>query len=331
MQNLLEIKDLKIKTLRNKEEVMLLDKVNLNIAPGQCLGIVGESGCGKSITANSLLKLLPYPLSVSSGNAMFKSPSLGMVDLLNLEENAMRGIRGKEIAMIFQEPMTSLDPIFTIERQMKEALEFHHPHMPENEKHERCVEVLKQVNIPRIEQTLASYPHQLSGGQLQRIMIAIALINTPALLIADEPTTALDVTIQAQILELMNNLKHEQNASVMFITHDLGVIAETSEQVAVFYSGHIVEEASAEELFYRPAHPYTEGLIRSISSLNEKGNQLYSIPGNVPPGGELKSYCRFYDRCKYAEDSCKRGLPMLVEVAPKHYCRCFRHSMEVEV
>ncbi|MDO5022835.1 MAG: ABC transporter ATP-binding protein [Eubacteriales bacterium] len=330
MENLIEIKGLRISTLRKKETVRLLDKVDLNIAPGECLGIVGESGCGKSITANSLMGLLPYPLSVTSGTALFNSPKFSEVDLFSCPKEVMRQIRGSEISMIFQEPMTSLDPIFTVEDQMKEALEFHFPNMSEKEKIKRCKDVLRQVNIPRIDQTLKSYPHQLSGGQLQRIMIAIALINSPKLLIADEPTTALDVTIQAQILDLINTLQEEKGASVIMITHDLGVIAETSDRVAVFYSGHIVEEAPVAELFEKPAHPYTQGLLKSIYSLNLEGDTLFSIPGSVPLGGELKPHCRFYDRCEKRQDRCLKGLPALVEIAPKHKCRCFLHSEEEE-
>ena len=328
--NLVEIKDLRITTRRKKETVRLLDKVDLNIVSGECLGIVGESGSGKSITANSLMGLLPYPLKVASGSAMFNSPMFSKVDLFSCPKDKIQKIRGREISMIFQEPMTSLDPIFTIEDQTKEALEFHFPNMQEKEKLERCKEVLKKVNIPRIEQTLKCYPHQLSGGQLQRIMIAIALINSPKLLIADEPTTALDVTIQAQILDLINTLQEKHDASVIMITHDLGVIAETSDRVAVFYSGHIVEETTAEELFSKPAHPYTKGLLKSIYSLNEGGDTLYSIPGSVPAGGELKTHCRFYDRCIKRQDSCLRGLPAFVEIAPNHKCRCFLHSEELE-
>ncbi len=328
--NLVEIKDLRITTQRKKKTVRLLDKVDLNVPRRECLGIVGESGCGKSITANSLMGLLPYPLKVASGTAVFDSPTLSKVDLFSCPKEKIRKIRGREISMIFQEPMTSLDPIFTIERQMKEALEFHFPNMGENEKLDRCKEVLRQVNIPRIEQTLKSYPHQLSGGQLQRIMIAIALINSPKLLIADEPTTALDVTIQAQILDLINNLQQEKDASIIMITHDLGVIAETSDRVAVFYSGHVVEETSAEELFSNPAHPYTKGLLKSIYSLNEGGDTLFSIPGSVPAGGELKKHCRFYDRCSRRLERCLEGLPALVEIAPNHKCRCFLHSEEQE-
>lgn len=330
MEHVLEITDLKINTLRGKETVPLLDKVSLKVGRQQCLGIVGESGCGKSITASALLQLLPYPLSVTGGSAFFTASNQARMDLLTLPPKLMRGIRGREIAMIFQEPMTSLDPIFTIQQQMFEALHFHYPHMTHADKLDKSLSMLRKVNIPRPEQTLASYPHQLSGGQLQRIMIAIALMNNPRLLIADEPTTALDVTIQMQILELMNELKETNDASVIMITHDLGVIAETSQHVAVFYAGHIVEEAPVNELFHHPQHPYTKGLLQSISSLTGDSRQLYAIPGIVPPGGSWAAHCRFAARCSHASGRCLTDVPALTEVAPGHFCRCFLHSQEVE-
>lgn len=330
MEHLLEIRNLKISTPRGKNLVPLLDKVSLNVPKGQCLGIVGESGCGKSITATSLLQQLPYPLRVTEGTTAFDSFQHGKVDLLTLPSKKMRNIRGREIAMIFQEPMTSLDPIFTIQQQMFEALQFHFPRMSHKEMLDKCLSMLVKVNIPRPEQTLSSYPHQLSGGQLQRIMIAIALMNDPRLLIADEPTTALDVTIQMQILDLMNELKESNDAAVLMITHDLGVIAETSQHVAVFYAGHIVEEAPVMELFHHPQHPYTKGLLKSISSLSGDSNLLYAIPGIVPPGGSWDAHCRFAARCEYASEKCLKDVPALTEVASGHLCRCFLHRQEVE-
>ncbi len=328
MQNLLEIENLKITALRGKKTVPLLDTVSLKVQKKQCLGIVGESGCGKSITASALMDLLPYPLKTAGGTAMFHSKLFGEIDLLQQNAHVMKSIRGREIAMIFQEPMTSLDPVFTVEKQMAEALLFHFPSMGAGEVKARSLDMLHRVHIPRPEQTLSSYPHQLSGGQLQRIMIAIALINDPRLLIADEPTTALDVTIQCQILDLMNELKEKSDSSVIMITHDLGVIAETSEYVAVFYAGHIVEEAPAAELFRHPQHPYTVGLLRSISSLQGKGKDLYAIPGIVPPGGAWPACCRFASRCGHAAKQCLEGMPALSEIAPRHLCRCFLHDKE---
>ncbi len=329
METLVELRGLQIETPRGKNIIKLVDTVDLTIKKKQSFGIVGESGCGKSVTASALMQLLPYPLRASQGTAMFASLT-GDVELLSMPTDAMRRLRGKEISMIFQEPMTALDPIFTIEFQMREALEFHHSGLSQKEMTEKCLEMLRKVNIPRPEQTLSCYPHQLSGGQLQRVMIAIALINNPRLLIADEPTTALDVTIQAQILDLMNELKESRDTSIIMITHDLGVIAETCEEVAVFYAGQVVEKAPVVELFHQTAHPYTQGLLRAVTSLGGAEKTLYTIPGIVPPGGMWQKGCRFADRCAYCEDRCRGEMAALVEIAPGHFCRCFRHSQEVE-
>ena len=329
MENLLEIRNLKIVIPRGKNKVRLLDHVDMNVQKKQSFGVVGESGCGKSITANAVLGLLSYPMFLSEGSIRFDSRE-GEKELLKLSKQDMRKLRGQEISMIFQEPMTSLDPIFTVEMQMYEALMFHHPGMSHKEMRERALEMLHRVNIPRPEQTLLSYPHQLSGGQLQRIMIAIALINDPRLLLADEPTTALDVTIQAQILKLMNDLKEQNDTSIIMITHDLGVIAETCEEVAVFYAGQIVEQANVVELFHQTAHPYTSGLLQAVTSLGSENKKLYTIPGIVPPGGQWASGCRFADRCSRRMEKCAKGMPALTEVSPGHTCRCFLYSEEVE-
>lgn len=329
MENLVEVRGLQIQTPRGKSIVKLVDTVDLTIKKKQSFGIVGESGCGKSITASALMQLLPYPLEANQGTARFDSLE-GEVDLLAMPAEQMRSLRGREISMIFQEPMTALDPIFTVEFQMLEALQFHQRNMPKQDMRERALEMLNRVNIPRPEQTLESYPHQLSGGQLQRIMIAIALINNPRLLIADEPTTALDVTIQAQILDLMNALKDTHDTSIVMITHDLGVIAETCEEVAVFYAGQVVERAPVVALFHQTAHPYTQGLLHAVTSLGGESKKLYTIPGIVPPGGEWPSGCRFADRCARRMDKCDKAMPALVEVGPGHACRCFLHSEEVE-
>ena len=329
MENLLEIRNLKITTLRGKTAVRLLDRVDMSVRKKCSFGVVGESGCGKSITASAILGLLPYPLRVSEGSIRYDSKD-GEKELLNLSKKEMRAVRGREISMIFQEPMTSLDPIFTVESQMFEALSFHHPGMSKNAMREKALDMLRRVNIPRPEQTLSSYAHQLSGGQLQRIMIAIALINAPRLLLADEPTTALDVTIQAQILKLMNDLKEQNDTSIIMITHDLGVIAETCEEVAVFYAGQIVEQAPVTELFSHPSHPYTLGLLRAVTSLGGENRKLYTIPGIVPPGGQWSEGCRFADRCGECMEKCKAHMPALTETAPGHLSRCFLHSGEAE-
>ncbi len=321
MENLVEIRGLRVETPRGKDIIQLVDTVDLTIRRKQSFGIVGESGCGKSVTASTLMQLLPYPLRAAEGTLLFDSLE-GPVDLRALPHEKMRKLRGREISMIFQEPMTALDPIFTVEYQMNEALEFHHPNLSKREMGDKIMDMLRKVNIPRPEQTLKCYPHQLSGGQIQRIMIAIALINDPRLLIADEPTTALDVTIQAQILDLMNALKESRDTSIIMITHDLGVIAETCEEVAVFYAGQVVEQASAPELFHHTAHPYTLGLLHAITSLGGEERLLYTIPGIVPPGGMWAKGCRFSDRCAQCMDRCRTEMPSLHEIAPGHLCRC---------
>jgi len=329
MENLLEIRGLRIETPREKRVVQLVDTVDLTVRNKQSYGIVGESGCGKSVTASAVMQLLPYPLRAAGEGTVHFDSLAGDVELLSLHPEKMRKLRGKEISMIFQEPMTALDPIFTVEYQMIEALEFHKPGMSKAEMGEIALAMLRKVNIPRPEETFKSYPHQLSGGQLQRIMIAIALINDPRLLIADEPTTALDVTIQAQILELMNELKESRDTSIIMITHDLGVIAETCEEVAVFYAGQVVEQAPVAALFHQTAHPYTAGLLRAVTSLGGAEKELYVIPGMVPPGGAWSKGCRFVERCEKAMGRCHQEMPALVEIAPGHNCRCFLHAREV--
>lgn len=329
MDNLLEIRGLRIETPRGRNTVALVDTVDLSVGRKQSFGIVGESGCGKSITASAMMQLLPYPLRVSRGEARFDGAG-GEVELFGMPQDRMRSLRGSEISMIFQEPMTALDPIFTVAFQMEEALVFHNGRLDKKEMRDVSLAMLRKVNIPRPEQTLACYPHQLSGGQLQRVMIAIALINNPRLLIADEPTTALDVTIQAQILDLMNGLKETRDTSIIMITHDLGVIAETCEEVAVFYAGQVVEQADAVSIFHRPSHPYTLGLLEAVMSLGGEKRTLYTIPGIVPPGGEWGAGCRFYDRCGRRMAKCAKAMPALTEGALGHRCRCFLHSEEVE-
>lgn len=324
MENILEVKNLSIDLAAKNSTKKLADNVSFNIGRKQSYGIVGESGCGKSITALSIMQLLSYPLKTSGGEIFFESES-GKTDLLSLKNNEMRKLRGKEISMIFQEPMTALDPIFTIEQQIVEALKFH-TDLNKNEMRSMALEMLKKVGIPRAEQILKEYPHQLSGGMLQRIMIAIALICRPRLLIADEPTTALDVTIQAQILELMNELKEIYDTSIIMITHDLGVIAETCEKVAVFYAGQVVEETDVVSLFHNTAHPYTTGLLKAVTSLGDKGRELYTIPGMVPAGGHTPKGCRFEERCGMSKDICRQKAPELVEIEKGHKCRCWLYG-----
>ncbi|HBV68670.1 MAG TPA: peptide ABC transporter ATP-binding protein [Clostridiales bacterium] len=324
MSDLLSIKNLDIELTTKSSTKKLVDNVSFNVGKKQSYGIVGESGCGKSITALSIMQLLSYPLKTSNGKILFQ-PETESIDLLKLKNNEIRKLRGKEISMIFQEPMTALDPIFTIEQQIIETLKFH-TDLNKAQMRDMSLNMLKKVGIPRAEQILKEYPHQLSGGMLQRIMIAIALICKPKLLIADEPTTALDVTIQAQILDLMNELKESYDTSIIMITHDLGVIAETCEKVAVFYAGQIVEETDVVSLFHNTAHPYSAGLLKAVTSLGDKSKNLYTIPGMVPTGGYAPVGCRFEERCDKAMEICRKRAPELIEIEDGHKCRCWLYG-----
>ena len=328
MEHLLEMRDLSIDLYRGKRTppVKLVEGVDLSIGKKRSFGVVGESGCGKSITCSSIMGLLSFPLSVGKGSSIRFACSDGQeVEITSLSPAGLRRLRGKEISMIFQEPMTALDPMYTIEAQIAEALSFHTA-MTKGEMHDAALEMLRKVKIPRPDQILKDYPHHLSGGMLQRVMIAIALINNPRLLIADEPTTALDVTIQAQILDLMNELRDGYDTSVIMITHDLGVIAETCEEVAVFYAGQVVEQASVEAIFHETAHPYTSGLLQSVTSLDSAQKELYTIRGAVPTAGNFSPGCRFADRCSRCMPVCKEKAPALTQVAPGHLCRCWLHA-----
>jgi oligopeptide/dipeptide ABC transporter ATP-binding protein len=290
--------------------------VSFEIAGGETLGLVGESGCGKSVTAYSILKLLPVPPAEYAGGEI----SFRGENLLTLDDKAMRRVRGDLISMIFQEPMSSLNPIMSIGAQITEAIREHRK-TSRSEAREIAVDMLRRVGIPSPENRFHEYPHQLSGGMKQRAMIAMALVCRPALLIADEPTTALDVTIQAQILELLNELQQELNMSVLLITHDLGVVAETCDRVAVMYAGKVVESASVTSLFSRPSHPYTLGLFRSLPTLGERKSQLEAIPGTVPSPLDFPSGCRFRTRCSMAQEVCKE-VPPLREIEPNHFAAC---------
>ena len=328
MEHLLEMRDLSIDLYKGKRvpSVKLVEGIDLDIGKKQNFGVVGESGCGKSITCSTIMGLLSYPLSVGKGSSIrFQKADGTEVEITSLHRSALRKLRGKEISMIFQEPMTALDPMYTIGEQINETLRFH-TDLNKAQMREAALEMLKKVKIPRPEQILADYPHHLSGGMLQRVMIAIALINNPRLLIADEPTTALDVTIQAQILDLMNELRESYDTSVIMITHDLGVIAETCEQVAVLYAGQVVEEAGVDEIFHNTAHPYTVGLLRSVTSLGGAQKELYAIRGTVPTAGNFSAGCRFADRCEHCMSICREQAPKLVEVSHGHKCRCWLHT-----
>jgi len=300
--------------------VPALDGVTFHIDKGETLGVVGESGCGKSVTALSIMQLIPQPPGrIVAGEIVFAGE-----DLRAKSEAEMQKIRGNDISMIFQEPMTSLNPVFTVGDQIAEAVELHQQRS-KKEARQKAVEMLRLVGIPTPEKRVHEYPHQLSGGMRQRVMIAMALSCNPRLLIADEPTTALDVTIQAQILELMKQLKRETGTAIMLITHDLGVVAEMAQRVIVMYAGKIVEQADVRSLFQNPLHPYTEGLLRSIPSINKEKERLYVIEGMVPNPVRMPAGCRFNPRCPYAMDICREQEPSLVEVGGR-LVSCWRQG-----
>ena len=318
--SLLEVKNLHTFFNTKKGIVKAVNDVTYSLEAGKTLGIVGESGSGKSVSAMSIIRLLDGNGYIESGSITFDGQ-----DILAASDKDLHHIRGNEISVIFQEPMTSLNPVFTVERQIGEVLMLHQ-HMSKKEAHAKAASLLADVKIPNPERVAKQYPFQLSGGMRQRVMIAMALACRPKLLIADEPTTALDVTIQAQILKLMNELKQQTGSSILFITHDLGVIHEMADEVAVMYCGQIVEKADAYTIFHKGvhSHPYTEGLMTSIPRLNTpKGKRLEAIPGAVPNPLYLPQGCKFGPRCKYCTEKCKQAEPELVEVAPNHLVRCF--------
>ena len=318
--SLLEVKNLHTYFKTKKGIVKAVNDVTYSLDAGKTLGIVGESGSGKSVSAMSIIKLLDGNGYIESGSITFDGK-----DILQCTDKEMYHIRGNEISVIFQEPMTSLNPVFTVERQIGETLQIHQ-NMTKKEARKRAVDLLADVKIPNPERVAKQYPFQLSGGMRQRVMIAMALACKPKLLIADEPTTALDVTIQAQILKLMNDLKAQMGTSILFITHDLGVIHEMADEVAVMYCGQIVEKAPARTIFHDGtySHPYTEGLMTSIPQLNTpKGEKLDAIPGSVPNPLYLHQGCKFGPRCKYCTKRCEEAEPPLQEVEPGHVVRCF--------
>lgn len=318
----LDVQGLRTSFFTEGEEIPAVDDVDFHINEGEILGIVGESGCGKSVTSLSIMGLVPNPPGkVVGGKILFNGE-----DLRFAKESRMREIRGNDIAMIFQEPMTSLNPVFTIGNQLIEAIKIHNKNWSKQKARERAIEMLKLVGLPRAEELLDEYPHQLSGGMRQRVMIAMAMVCNPKVLIADEPTTALDVTIQAQILGLMKKLNKELNTAIMLITHDLGVVAEVCDRIVVMYSGKVVEEGDVKTIFKNPKHPYTIGLIKSIPDMRKKQDRLYSIPGNVPKPGSIKQGCRFAARCESAFDKCRFETPELYEVESGHQVRCFLHE-----
>ncbi|MCG0276216.1 MAG: ABC transporter ATP-binding protein [Thermosediminibacteraceae bacterium] len=321
----MEIKDLTVKFFTDDGVVTAVDRVSFDIKRGETLGMVGESGCGKSVTSLAIMRLLPSPPArISSGNIIFEGE-----DLLAKSEAEMRRIRGNRISMIFQEPMTSLNPVLTVGRQISEAITLHQK-LSRKEAMERAVEMLRLVGIPNPDKRYYEYPHQMSGGMRQRVMIAMALSCNPKLLIADEPTTALDVTIQAQILDLIGRLKDQVGMSILLITHDLGVVAEMAQRIVVMYAGQVVEEAACEDLFENPLHPYTEGLLKSIPKLEGEKGRLHVIEGTVPNPLDLPPGCRFNPRCPEAAEICREKSPALLEMANGRRVRCFLRGSRPE-
>lgn len=314
---LLSVQDLKVYFSGNERIARALDGISYDVRKGETICLVGESGCGKTVSALTILRIIPQPPGeVMGGKILFNGQ-----DLLELSEEDMQKIRGNRIAMVFQEPMTSLNPVFTIGDQIKEAIVVHEQ-LEKNETLRRCIQLLKDVGIPSPENRLNDYPHQLSGGQRQRVMIAMALACNPDLVIADEPTTALDVTIQVQILDLFKELQEKRNMSLLYITHDLGVVANIADRIYVMYSGIIVEQGSTHDIFHNPCHPYTQGLLASLPSPSKRGSTLHSIPGAVPDPAYKPSGCPFHPRCEYATEICRSRFPEMCDYRDGHLSRC---------
>ncbi len=320
-ENLLDVRNLHTSFYTDEGIVKAVHDVSFSLEQGEVLGVVGESGCGKSVTALSIMGLIASPQGrIIQGQIYFEGQ-----DLLTLSEQEMQEIRGNRIAMIFQEPMTSLNPVYTIGNQIMEAITLHQ-HLRKKEARKKAIEMLHAVGIPNPEQRVDEYPHQLSGGMRQRAMIAMALSCNPSLLIADEPTTALDVTIQAQVLDLMNGLRTDFDTAIMFITHDLGVIADMADDVVVMYLGKIVEGSNVRSIYHDPKHPYTQGLMNSIPSLATQKERLVPIKGVVPDPFEVPVGCGFEPRCPHAMEICKKQIPPLKEVASQHWAACWLYK-----
>ena len=322
-QHLLEVDDLKMYFHTEDGVVHAVDGVSYTLDRGETLGVVGESGSGKSVTAMTIMGLISMPPGkIEGGSVTYRGH-----DLLNMSEEEMQHVRGNDIAMIFQDPMTSLNPVYKIGRQVGEGLRLHRGYS-KAEALERATELLDLVGIPEPEKRVNEYPHQFSGGMRQRVMIAMALACNPKIIIADEPTTALDVTIQAQILDLLRNLKDRINSSIMLITHDLGVIAEMADYVVVMYAGRVVEKGTVEEIFAHPSHPYTIGLMASKPVVGKKVDRLYSIPGKVPNPVNMPDYCYFKDRCEMQLPCCSGEYPCEISLSPTHKVSCYRYYEE---
>ncbi len=331
MTNILEIKNLRTQFFTQGRVIKAVDGVSYDVKEGETLAIVGESGCGKSVTALSVMGLIPWPPGkVTEGDVIFRGEPLWEWDKnknMRMDQEKMRRLRGKEMSMVFQEPMTSLNPVLTIERQLTETVEAHFDITPEKAV-DRAVDVMTKVGISDPERRLSQYPHQFSGGMRQRVMIAMALICNPKLILADEPTTALDVTIQAQILALMKDLSKDYGAAMILITHNLGIVARYADRVNVMYAGQIIEQSTALEIYGNPKHPYTLGLLKSVPRLDQEVKQkLEPIEGQPPDLGSIFVGCRFLPRCRFGDpETCGKDSPPLVETLPGHWTACFKHA-----
>ncbi|MGN1074683.1 MAG: ABC transporter ATP-binding protein [Eubacteriales bacterium] len=324
--NVVEFDDLHTYFFSDVGTVRAVDGVSFDVPVGKTVGVVGESGCGKSVTSLSLMQLVQRPQGQIVDGAIRLNLGDEAIDIAKTPTSEMQKIRGKYVSMIFQEPMTSLNPVFRIGAQVDEVITLHNPHMSKEAVKARTIEMLELVGIANVEGVYSMYPHELSGGMRQRVMIAMALACNPRLIIADEPTTALDVTIQAQILDLLRDLKDKINASIMLITHDLGVIAEMADYVVVMYAGKVVEKGTAEDIFKSPAHPYTIGLMNSKPAVGKRVDRLYSIPGKVPNPIDMPDYCYFKDRCEQCVAACDGRYPKECRISPTHVVACHRYD-----
>lgn len=326
--NILEIENLQTYFFTDAGTVKAVDGVSFEVPRGKTVGVVGESGCGKSVTSLSIMRLLQRPVGQIVGGEIRLNLGDKAINIVNTPMSVIQNIRGNEISMIFQEPMTTLNPVFRIGAQVDEVIKLHNPEMSKEDVKKRSIEMLELVGIANSEGVYKMYPHELSGGMRQRVVIAMGLACEPKMIIADEPTTALDVTIQAQILDLFRQLKDRINSSIMLITHDLGVIAEMADYVVVMYAGRIVEKGTLEDIFLHPAHPYTIGLMNSKPSINKSVDRLYSIPGKVPNPVEMPDYCYFRDRCEMCVEKCSGEYPVLHKISDTHYVSCYRYENE---